>query len=241
MKKEILYVVGIGPGDPELLTIKAQRILRDISCIVVPKGKEDGSSLALSIVSKVINIDTKEILEAHFPMVKQIDQEIEGKWDAVINTITNGLNKHNQLAFITLGDPSIYSTFFYIYEGLKRKRSSLEIIFIPGISSINASACLASMALALGNEKLAVIPATYTIEQLSYIIDTFETVVFMKVHRVFDKILALLRDKDLLYNAIYIARVGMEGGKIIMNLLDVDKDDLNYFSLIILKKGEKGF
>ena len=65
-----LYVLGIGPGDPELMTLKAVRILKEVPCILVPKGREEGSSLALSIVRRILPLEGKEIVEAHFPMVK---------------------------------------------------------------------------------------------------------------------------------------------------------------------------
>ena len=66
MKKGKLYVIGVGPGDPELLTLKGMRVLNNVPCVCVPKGREEGSSLALSIVEKVVPLESKEIIEAHF-------------------------------------------------------------------------------------------------------------------------------------------------------------------------------
>lgn len=79
-----LYVIGVGPGDPELLTLKAVRIFKEVPCICVPKGRQEGSSLALSIVERAVSLNHKEIIEAHFPMKKtkstEDDCELDAKW-----------------------------------------------------------------------------------------------------------------------------------------------------------------
>lgn len=240
MKSEKLYVVGIGPGDPELITLKAHRILTNTKCIIVPKGKEEGSSLALSIASGAINMAGKEVVEVHFPMAKrdiQGQQDIfDRKWDMAVDAILIAIRNYSTVAFITLGDPSLYCTFFYIYHRLLSMQPSLEIEIIPGISSVNAASACALIPLTLGDEKLAIVPATYSDKRLSDIIENFETIILMKTHRVFDKIVSLLTLKGLLNNSIYISQIGMETQKIIRNLNDVKPIDLNYFSLIIIKK-----
>ncbi|HAK88632.1 MAG TPA: precorrin-2 C(20)-methyltransferase, partial [Nitrospiraceae bacterium] len=123
-----LYVIGVGPGDPELLTLKAVRVLREVPCICVPKGREEGNSLALSIVQKAriegLTLEGKEIIEAHFPMRKTRNNqesencELDTKWQETIETVYSRLNKGIDMAFITIGDPTIYSTFFYLYDKL---------------------------------------------------------------------------------------------------------------------------
>ena len=118
-----LYAIGVGPGDPELLTLKASRILKGVPCICVPKGREEGSSLALSIVQKALSLEGKEIIEAHFPMRKtktsrqSEDCELDNKWAETVKNILSRLNKGIDVAFITLGDPAIYSTFFIYMTG----------------------------------------------------------------------------------------------------------------------------
>ena len=243
------YVIGVGPGDPELLTLKALRILRDVPCICVPKGREEGSSLALSIVKKVLNIDGKEIIEAHFPMKKTKtsrqstgdrrqpeDSELDNKWAETVKNILSRLNKGIDVAFITLGDPAIYSTFFYLYDRLLESNPELKIDIIPGVSSINASAAKAKISLGLADEKIAILPANY-IENLNETLEKFDTVVLMKVNKVFEGIMHTLTEMNLLNNAIYISRAGMEDEKVFKNINSVKEEDLNYFSMIIVKKG----
>lgn len=247
MKSGKLYVIGVGPGDPELLTIKGLRILNMTSCICVPKGREKGSSLALSIAKQAVDLENKEILEAYFPMRKTRQQgagvrgqglensELNTKWDESVKNILNRLNKGIDVAFITLGDPTIYSTFFYLYDRLLEAIPGVNIEIIPGVSSINASAARAGISLGLADEKIAVLPATY-VDDLRDVIEKFDTVVLMKAHRVFEKILATLDEMGLTSNAVYISQAGMEEEKIVRDIKNLKGEELNYFSMVIIRR-----
>lgn len=250
-----LYVIGVGPGDPELLTLKAVRILKTVPCICVPKGKEEGSSLALSIVKKAIDLDDKEIIEAYFPMRKTKRQSAEHraestekndpgsgpsgldmKWNETVKMVSGILNKGTDMAFITIGDPTIYSTFFYLHDRLIDLNPELRIEFVPGISSITASAARAGIPLGLADERVAVLPATYSTDDLKDVLERFNTVVLMKVHKVFDKVLALLDEMHLTMKATYISRAGMEDEQVIEDIQSLRGKELNYFSTVIVKK-----
>lgn len=243
-----LYVIGVGPGDPELLTLKAMRILKTISCICVPKGREEGSSIALSIVENAMDLRDKEILEVYFPMKKtrktsrregahdkdSATRDLDTKWREAAEAILSKLNK-GDTAFITLGDPTIYSTFFYLYDGLLELDPELDIEIVPGVSSITASSARAKISLGLGNEKIAILPTNYA-GDLTQTIEAFDTVVLMKVHKEFENVLNTLKEMSLLKNTFYISRAGMEGERIVADITDVKPEDLNYFSMVIVKK-----
>ena len=239
MKQGKLFVVGVGPGDPELITLKAVRILRDVPAICVPKGKEEGTSLALSILRPVVPLDGKDVFEAHFPMRKTKDpdhgSELGRKWDAITDAIMGRLNTGTDVAFITLGDPSVYSTFFYLYDRLLMADPPPSVEIIPGVSSVNAAACRLGLSLGLADEKIAVIPATYA-KDLSAILGIFDTVVLMKVHRVFGTILKTLEGLNLAGNAHYIARVGMDDEIVHHDVRNIPEEHLNYFSVLIVRK-----
>ena len=259
-----LYVVGIGPGDPELLTLKAVRILREVPCIFVPKGREEGSSLALSIVQKTLTLDGKEIIEAYFPMMKTAPHslrsrkhsqtlaagpgplprgdrasaqanDLDSKWDEIVERVLGRIEKGIDVAFITIGDPGIYSTFFYLYDRLLERKPSLAIEIVPGISSINAAAARAGLSLGLGNERIAILPANY-LDGLQETLEKFDTVVLMKVNKVFDTVRDVLVKTNLADRAVFVSRTGMEDERVYHDVRKVTKEELNYFSLMIVRK-----
>ncbi len=233
-----LYVIGVGPGDPELMTLKAARIVRDVPVLFVPKGREEGTSLALSIVSGAIPLDGKDIVETHFPMKKTREKEhgrdLERTWNGICDSVLSRLDAGKDAAFITLGDPTVYSTFFYLYDRLLERKPGLNIEIVPGVSSINAASCSAKTVLGLADDKIAILPATYT-DDLRPVLSDFDAVVLMKVHRVFERVLTTLEDMGLAGTSVYVCRVGMKDEKI-KAVKEVKEEDLDYFSMIIVRK-----
>jgi len=236
-----LYVVGVGPGDPELLTLKAVRILGQVGSICVPRGTEGGESLALSIAQKAAGLDGKEIMEAYFPMkaFHSHRAELDAQWNETISMILDRLRKGIDTAFITIGDPGLYSTFFYLYDRLMEECPGLNIEIVPGISSINASAALAGVSLASGHDRIAILPASY-VSDLKKVFEQFDTVVLMKVYRVFDKVRGALADLGLLDGAVYVSRAGMADEMVSRDLNSLESQELDYFSLVIVRKGKTG-
>jgi precorrin-2/cobalt-factor-2 C20-methyltransferase len=241
-----LFVIGIGPGDPELMTLKAVRVLKEVPCIFVPKGREEGSSLALSIVRRILPLEGKEIVEAHFPMVKTVQSsesgvrgdradELDSKWNEIAEEVLIRVEKGRDVAFITIGDPGIYSTFFYLYDKLLQRKPMLEIEIVPGISSINAAAARAGLSLGLGNDKIAILPVNY-LDSLQETLEKFDTVVLMKVGKVFETVRDTLTRMNLANSATFVARAGMEDERIRKDIRQVKEEDLNYFSLVIVRK-----
>jgi precorrin-2/cobalt-factor-2 C20-methyltransferase len=240
-----LYVLGVGPGDPELMTLKAVRILGQVAAVFVPKGREEGSSLALSIVEKAVDLSGKEIIEAYFPMKKtrpmknsgetQAQDELDAKWQDTVKAVMERLAKGIDVAFITLGDPTIYSTFFYLHNRLLDLDPGISIELVPGVSSITASAARSGTYLGIADDRVAILPANYAAD-LREVLKHFETVVLMKVSKVFPQIIATLKDAGLLEKAVYVARAGMADEKIVRDLRSVTEDDLNYFSIVIIRK-----
>jgi len=230
-----LYGVGVGPGDPELLTLKAIRILQSVPVICVPRSSHDSDSFALSIIEGVVDKTRQEIIPLIFPMSK--DKEVTKKfWDESAIIIEGKLKAGKDVACISIGDPFFYSTFIYVFENLNERLEGLAVEIVPGVSSINASSAAAVLPLAKANERVAVLPATYEKEMLSDALRNYDTIVLMKVNRVFDDVLAVLEEMGLKDKSVFISRCGTEDERIIRDIETLKGKELDYLSMIIVRK-----
>ncbi len=234
IKKGKLYGLGIGPGDPGLVTIKAQEILNRVDTIFVPKSNDDGESLAQSIIKDITKKD-KNYVELTFPMTK--DSRLLNKyWKDAAKKVEKLVSQGKETAFVTIGDPFIYSTYIYLLKMLRKNHPNVEIETVPGISAFNAAASRINSSLVEGNQKLAVIPVTEGLEGIQESLEEFDTVVLMKVGSKLNKIISLLRKLNLLRSATLISRVGHKDEKIIYDLGALRDKKAGYLSIIIVKK-----
>lgn len=218
-----LYVVGVGPGDPELITLKGKKAIEQVHVVFCPSTK--GRSTALEIVRGFLK-DQKVVL-LDFPMKTE---DPKGYLMKLSEIILEELKHFGIGAYVTLGDPSLYSTFFGLYEYLKGK-VSVEVI--PGVSSFTAAACTIPLPLVQGKEKLALIPVLYC-ENLTDYINNFDTLVFFKVKGK-TKTLKNLIDNGH-YMVFYVKRATLPEQKIYEGLESIENDDEDYFSLVVVKK-----
>ncbi len=191
----VLYLVGIGPGDPELMTIKASRLIKDCDVIFVPAKKKDvKKSNALDIIEKVVEIAGKKIVFLHFPMVKG-EANMWPYFETAAEDVKKNLLKGQSGVFITIGCSTVYSTPGNLYRVLCG--GDIDIRFVPGVSSINASAAAVGQPLVYSEESLVVLPATYTAEQIETFVESFDKLFLMKAHSSLDLIVKTLREKGL--------------------------------------------
>lgn len=231
----IIYAVGVGPGDPELITRKAERILRSAAVICAPTGQAEAASFALSIVEQYLDRSRQEIIEQVFPMSKNA-ADLTPFWREAAATVAAHARAGRSVAFITIGDPFLYSTFLYIYRILKEEYPDLPIEIVPGISSVFAAAAAAGVPLGMASDRIAILPATYEADELRQVLIDFDTVVLMKVHRRFEAIYALLVELGLQDKAVYIRRVSSEQEEIVTKLSSLSGQALDYMSLVIIQK-----
>jgi precorrin-2/cobalt-factor-2 C20-methyltransferase len=233
-KKRDLYFIGIGPGDPELLTLKAVRLIKECDVLFFPAGKKTkGDSIALKIVGDIIDIDKKQISFLHFPMVKGAEKIVSAA-EPSAEVIDKELSEDKTGVFITVGCSTIYSTAGNLFVTLKNK--DINIHFIPGISSINATASAAGFPLVYSEEKLAVLPATYSRDRIESCIDDFETVVLMKVHSSIEIIRELLDKKDFL-NTSFLVERATTGEEKVLCMSDIPEGyKPHYMSSLLIKK-----
>ena len=238
-----LYIIGIGPGDPDLLTIKALNVLRHCSVVTTPKASQHGHSTALSIVQQALpagEMGEKEIVELHFPMKKILlgqepDPEVLQAWQDAAARIFAILSQGKDVAFPTLGDPAIYSTGYYLYATIMELYPEVRVQFVPGISAMSSCSATTHTPICLGDDMLAVIPATFSDSRLRQILESFDTIVLMKVHRVIDNLIGLLKELNLLDKATLVERVGMADERVLADLSAID-GQVHYFSTIIVRK-----
>ena len=230
------YGVGVGPGDPELMTQKAVRILREVDCIYHPYDNPEGSSFAMRIVAP-LGLPAAKFKSIHLTMSRDRDKDLQ-TYDAAADAIYAELRDGKSVAWITQGDPFFYSTFMYLYEQIQRRYPEVPIEVIPGITSPSAAAARAGMPVSRLNDKVAVLPATYGLEALPRLLEDFATVFLMKVNRVFDHLLDLLADLPTPVHAIYLEKVGTVEERVVTDLETLRGQKLPYFSLVLLRRDE---
>jgi precorrin-2/cobalt-factor-2 C20-methyltransferase len=229
-----LYGIGIGPGDPKLITLKGKEILDRVDLIFCPKGDEGGTSWARSIIEATTGAP-KEFVELTFPMTRD-KKVLKGYWQKAAGRIAEEMAKGKEGAFITLGDPFIYSTYIYLLKTLRHDFPHIEVETIPGITAFNAAAARAQVPLVQGEERLAVLPVTKTLKGLREAFEAFDTVILMKVGSKLDRVMALLKEMDLLKSSVLVSRLGHPEEKIISNLSSLEGDKrAGYLSVVIVK------
>lgn len=230
-----IYAVGVGPGDPELLTRKAERIIRAARVICAPTGAADAASYALSIVADLLDPARQEILTQVFPMMKK-GAELDAAWEEAADQVLARVDRGQDVVFITIGDPLLYSTFLYLHRIIRRRRPDIGIEIVPGITSINAAAAAAGLPLGMAGERIAILPATYEDYELRKTLLEFDTIVLMKVSRVFDRVYGLLQELGLTDRGVFIRRVGSSQEEVVFDLVSLLGRELDYLSMLIVKK-----
>ena len=193
-EKGKLYGIGVGPGDTELLTLKAARILETAPVIFSPKSSKEKDSSALSIVKPILEKreDYKRlmIVAPIFPMIED-KSELEKIWDSASEMIAQYLDSGRDVAFVTLGDTSVFSTYSYVQ---KRLIEEYEIETIPGITSFTACAAAKNKALVEQNQILTIVPKID--DRLEQVLEYSDSIVLMKASRNTDELEATIDEKD---------------------------------------------
>ncbi|MFJ5765689.1 precorrin-2 C(20)-methyltransferase [Lysinibacillus sp. NPDC093210] len=230
----ILYGLGVGPGDPELITVKAFRVIQESPVIAYPKKLKGSKSYAHRIVDVYINPEEKDMLGLVFPMTKD-EAVLEREWTKSVELVYSKLKEGKDVAFVTEGDPLLYSTFIHMMKLMQDMHPDVEIRTVPGISSFNGSASRLGIALADGDDRVAIIPAHDNYDAMREAIESHDAVVFIKVAKVIDLMLEVLRDLDLLDKASVVTKVTSDE-EIIWDVRELDGVDLEYLTLMVVRK-----
>ncbi|MBU6391770.1 MAG: precorrin-2 C(20)-methyltransferase [Planctomycetota bacterium] len=233
MKIGNFYGIGLGPGDPELLTLKALHTIQRVDCIFVPKSDAKEDSLALEIVRNYV--EGKRIIEQVYPMTKD-KTTLNTAWLKAAEEIRSEVMAGHDVAYLTLGDPLTFSTYIYLLRHLNTLLPEQAIHTIPGITSYNAAACIANYPLLTGDERLAVVPVPKDIMELRPILEAFDTVVMMKVAKKLDEVIRLLEDMKLSENALFASYIGQKNAYFTCDLAPLKESGKGYMSVLVVKQ-----
>lgn len=228
-----LYGIGVGPGDPDLLTVKAVRLLERLDLVFVPR-QVAGRSLARSIAAPYLDERRQEIVELDHCM-RGSAAAAEAQWMANAAAIAERLTDGRDAAFLTEGDPLLFSTFLHIWSSLRRGHPEIPVEVVPGVTSILAAAAAAGQPLAQGTERVAIVPALSEPGDLDDLLNRFGSVVLLKAGRTARTVADRLRSVPNV-KAVFVERVGLPGERVIRDLDQLAGRDNDYFSLLILRR-----
>ncbi|MFI3325976.1 MAG: precorrin-2 C(20)-methyltransferase [Clostridia bacterium] len=221
-----LYGVGVGPGDPELMTLKAVKVIKNCDIVVVP-GAVAKETVAYKIALGACPfLPEKEIVPIHMPMTKDSKLRAESHQNAT-QVVEDLLLQGKSVAFLTLGDPTIYSTYIYVHNRIVNKGYQAEII--NGIPSFCAVSAKMNIGLVEKEEMLHVIPASYEIDEA---LEFHGTKVLMKAASKMKDVREKIKEKN--QEAVMVENCGMPNEKI-YHSTDEIPDKSSYYSLIIIK------
>lgn len=226
-----LYSVGIGPGDPELLTLKAVRLLRECDVVAIPQG-DNGVLTAKEIVNQVVDLEQKPQVLIYMPMTKDMaamDKAHREGADAIEKLLDEGKN----VVFITLGCPTVYATCIYVHKLVLKDGYEAELV--AGVTSICAVAAKLNTSLCERSEPLIVLPGSY--KESAKFLDGPGNKVLMKSASEIGRVVNDLRERGLLRTSGMVERCGLPGERVYHDLNEVDPKS-SYFSVILVKEKE---
>lgn len=232
-----LFGIGIGPGDPDLITVKGVQLLSRCRHIVVPKASESAESLALRIVRKHLGPDA-EIHPVVFPMTTRQEQ-LMARWRDSAGFVASFLSKGEDVCFPTLGDPFLYSTYVYLVRALRDIQPEARILTVPGVTAFSAVAAATEFAVGEGKQCVTIIPTADDLAELRGALDRRGTVVIMKIGKRLDAVLDVLEEYHVMETGVFAAHVGMPGEIVETDLRKLRgcEERTGYLSIILTHTG----
>jgi precorrin-2/cobalt-factor-2 C20-methyltransferase len=235
----ILYGVGAGPGAPDLLTLRALQVVRAADVLALPRSSDFGESVAWQIIGETLGKRDGQLrLKLTFPMSKD-PSTVGPHVQRAVTAIGEHLAAGRSVAFVTEGDPSVYSTFGYVRDEARRRWPALEVRVVPGVTSITSVAMAGGVALADGQERVAIVPATYGVTDLVELLTKFDTVVLMKLGAELPAILAALEQTGLTDRAFFVSKATMNEERIVRDVRSLEGEHGGCFAMMIVKRGDR--
>lgn len=228
-----LIGVSLGPGDPDLITLKAYKALKSKAHWTYPVYRKGAKSYALQIA---LNAGF-ELPEAStpliFPMTHDPDK-LANYWEIAAKIVLKVLSEGKDVIFLVEGDASTYSTFGHLMRVVLAKESQIETEIIAGVSSFNAAAAIAGEVLVEVDDTMAVLPAGYGVKWIEKLMVDFDTLVLLKVKPLLDDIIELVEKHDIVSQCCFVEKAGSKEEKIVHDISTLKGQTVNYLSLIII-------
>lgn len=233
MKIGTLYGISVGPGDPELITLKGLRLLQQVPVVAFPAGIQGKPGIARKIIAQWLSPNQVQ-LALDFPYVQDL-AVLEVAWQAAAQQVWQYLRLGQDVAFSCEGDVSFYSTFTYLAQTLQHLHPEALITSVPGVCSPMAATAALGIPLTIRQERLVVLPALYTVGELETVLDWADVVVLMKVSSVYEQVWQVLQRRGLLDKSWIVERATLPEMVIYSDLGDRPTLKLPYFSLLIVQ------
>ncbi|MGL6294381.1 precorrin-2 C(20)-methyltransferase [Eubacterium aggregans] len=232
--KGTFYGLGVGPGDPDLITVKSLKILQGADVIVTPTKKIGKPSIAYRIVESHIPQGT-EVIEMNFPMISLSEERetLQKQWAENADAIEVMLKDGKDVVFLTLGDPIVFSTYSYIMEFLVER--DIEVVTLSGIPSFCNLAAQVGIPMTQGEESLGVVAMTQPMEEIRAILDAHKNIVVMKVYADNAKLAEELKTRGLEKQFILVSNIGMDTQSVVRDI-EVLAGKIPYLSTVLIKK-----
>lgn len=233
MQLGILYGISVGTGDPELITLKGLRWLQQSKIVAFPTGLGGRHGIAQQIVTNWLK-PQQITLPIDFPYV-QDEATLVTAWKLASQKVWGYLQQGQDVAFVCEGDVSFYSSFTYLAQTLQQLHPEVVVKTVPGVCSPMAVASVLQIPLTMRSQRLAVLPAIYTIDELERVLDWAEVVVLLKVSSVYQQVWQVLSRRNLLDRSWIVEKATFPEQKIYRNLVKYPQLKLAYFSLLLVQ------
>ena len=233
----VLTIIGVGPGDPSLLTLAAVDAIKESTVVAYPVATRGGDSLAEKIASKWITKDKKK-LPLHFPMVDD-QNTLKSAWRFAGNELMKMIEEGERVVFLAQGDISLFSTGSYLSKELEKYHPECLVKLIPGVTSFSAAAAESKLPLAFQEEQLLILPVPDSYDELKVVLSEAASrkrvVVLLKLGKKWEWVKPLLEELDLIKKSIYVERIGFSDQQILSSSC-LSSGTRPYFSLLLIRQ-----
>jgi precorrin-2/cobalt-factor-2 C20-methyltransferase len=228
-----LYGIGVGPGDPGLLTLRAVEILRSVQVVFAARSTKNRYSLALNVAKKHLAPSVR-VVPLGFPMTRDEDV-LERAWRANARRVLDVLEEGVDAAFVSIGDPLTYSTYGYLLSALLEMDPDLRVETVPGVTAYHAAAARLNLSLVESAGSLLVVSGVNDIDEIERLLTHGDTVVIMKTYRNYDLIVEALSKLPSGTRTYAVSSCGLPEERILEDAGRLQGEKMPYLSLVIVK------